>query len=238
MLVSKLCAVEKLSQQQCEAMYHLLTRHFENVIREVFLQDLYCKNWVLLIEERESDALKAFSTLQFQLFTFAGEQNCVVYSGDTISDPSVWSNTLLPRAWIAAVNTLHRNYAHLKLYWLLISSGFRTYRFLPTFWNEFYPRYDLPTPAHAQDLLHYLGDLYYKDNYQPVTGLVRFVQPQVLRGDLITVPEERQTNPHIQFFLDQNPGYSQGDELVCLTEICYKNLTKAGQRMWHSAPPL
>jgi hypothetical protein len=51
---------------------------------------------------------------------------------------------------------------------------------------------------------------------------------------LIEIPSGRQTNRHIQFFEEKNPDYRLGDELVCLTEINYDNLTLAGQRMWRS----
>jgi len=33
------------------------------------------------------------------------------------------------------------------------------------------------------------------------------------------------------FFLEKNPGYVNGDELVCLTEIRNGNYTPAGERM-------
>ncbi|MFH7029318.1 MAG: hypothetical protein ACHBN1_28975 [Heteroscytonema crispum UTEX LB 1556] len=54
----------------------------------------------------------------------------------------------------------------------------------------------------------------------------------MLRGCLKGIPQERLQDPHIQFFALHNPGHLQGDELVCLTEICEENLTPAGKRMW------
>jgi hypothetical protein len=39
-------------------------------------------------------------------------------------------------------------------------------------------------------------------------------------------------DPHVAFFLNRNPGWRRGDELVCLTEIAFENLTPAGRRMW------
>ena len=38
-------------------------------------------------------------------------------------------------------------------------------------------------------------------------------------------------DPHIAFFLERNPGFVRGDELVCLTRIDEQNLTPAGRRM-------
>ncbi|OUL32763.1 hypothetical protein [Nostoc sp. 106C] len=231
---SWLVPVQKLQPSDRIAMYALLNNHFKGVTWDAFQADLERKNWVLLLREEITNTLKGFSTLMLSQTTFFGERITVVYSGDTIVDPSAWSSTTLPRTWIAAVNFLREYYTENKLYWLLICSGFRTYRFLPTFWQEFYPRYDAVTPANSANLMANLAQEYYGDFYEEATGIVRFQQPQILREGLIEIPTGRQTNPHIQFFEEKNPGYRLGDELVCLTEISYDNLTRAGQRMWQS----
>jgi hypothetical protein len=219
-------------------MYRLFTAYFAGVAWAGFLSDLDRKNWVVLLKEETTHTLKGFSTLLLGQTQFAGEPMSVVYSGDTIIDPSIWSSAILPKAWIAAINYLHRRYAPGKLYWLLICSGFRTYRFLPTFWQTFYPRYDRETPAAVAALITFLAESYYQNCYEPATGIVRFSNPQVLRSQLLEIPSGRQTNPHVRFFEQQNPGYRHGDELVCLTEICPDNLTRAGQRMWQAESSL
>jgi hypothetical protein len=219
-------------------MYALLKNHFEGITWQVFQSDLERKNWVLLLKDETSDTLKGFSSLMFCQTSFAGETISVVYSGDTIVDPSAWSSTALPRNWIAAIDFLRQQYPHQKLYWLLICSGFRTYRFLPAFWQEFYPRYDAKTPDREANLMASLAREYYGNFYQEAEGIVRFHHPQILRDGLIEIPTGRQTNPHIQFFEAKNPGYRLGDELVCLTEIRYNNLTRAGQRMWQAKSTL
>ncbi|MFM7426177.1 MAG: hypothetical protein ACKO7W_14495 [Elainella sp.] len=214
-------------------MYRLLQNYFEGTQPEVFAADLQQKNWVILIED-DQGALKGFSTLLLYETAFAGETITVVYSGDTIVDPSAWSSSVLPRAWISAVRYLRQQYSHGRFYWLLISSGFRTYRFLPTFWREFYPRYDAATPADLTALTDFLCWNQFQHHYDQDAGIVRLPQPQSLCEQLRQIPSERLQDPHIAFFLQHNPGYGQGDELVCLTELTETNLTAAGRRMWHS----
>jgi hypothetical protein len=239
---SRLIQVEMLSAGDREAMYHLLSKHFQGVTWDGFLTDLYRKNWVLCLEEADTHILKGFTTLRWQPMLVEGNSSNVLYSGDTIVDPSAWQSALLPRAWIAAVYWL-QHYSPIaqpqqRLYWLLICSGFRTYRFLPTFCREYYPRYDQPTPAVTAQLMAQLAQSYYLEEYQSTTGIVHLTHPQILRDNLIGIPKGRQANPHIQFFTDQNPGYRQGDELVCFTEFCDTNLTRAGHRIWQSAQSL
>ncbi len=213
------------------AMYGLLNAHFAGATPEVFETDLGLKNWVLLLKD-ESRALKGFSTLLMYDITFEGELITVVYSGDTIVDPSVWSSSALSVAWIAAVNQLKEQYEGAKLYWLLISSGFRTYRFMPTFWQTFYPRHDRPIPSKSRRLMQFLCRRQFGEWYDEAAGVVRLPAPQQLRGHLEGIPPERLRNPHVRFFAQQNPGADRGDELVCLTEISEDNLTRAGRRMW------
>lgn len=227
-----LIRTENLLPHQREKMYLLLSTHFNGVKPEVFDTDLLEKNWVILLEDQQQKALQGFSTLKIYETEFAGEVISVVYSGDTIVDPSAWSSSVLSKTWINSVNQLRQQYSKGKLYWLLICSGYRTYRFLPTFWKEFYPRYDTATPAKTSALLKFLAQNQFGKYYDEERGIVRFPCPQILKNELLEIPTERLKNSHINFFLKKNPGYIQGDELVCLTEISESNLTHAGRKMW------
>lgn len=229
MMHSQLVPIQTLSGDDCDAMYYLLKHHFKGVTPSAFTHDLANKNWVILIKNQRLQ-LKGFSTLRLYDVAVQGENLSVVYSGDTIVDPTAWSSATLPRAWIQAINQLRS--PDKRLFWLLISSGFRTYRLLPTFWQVFYPHYDRPTPIAMQQLMDDLAQQQFGEAYDAHTGLVRFPQPQMLSPILGTIPPERRSDPHIQFFEQANPDHGQGDELVCLTEICAENLTAAGQRMW------
>jgi hypothetical protein len=118
----------------------------------------------------------------------------------------------------------------------LLASGFRTYRFLPVFWQQFYPRDNHPTPAEMQRLLDRLAHDKFGSQFNSATGIVRFENPQRLRSGLDQVPPGRDRDPHIQFFLARNPSHADGDELVCLTELSRENLTAAGRRMMPARP--
>ncbi|MGV3532088.1 MAG: hypothetical protein ACO1QR_06930 [Chthoniobacteraceae bacterium] len=220
---------DTLFHAQREEMFSLLSSHFEGVTRAQFERDLAEKNWV--IEIRRDGCLMGFSTLLVCELEFEGQPITAIYSGDTIVAPEAWGSPALARTWIAAVNHLSAGSGLRPCYWLLLTSGFRTYRFLPVFWREFFPHYALQTPAAGQRLLDHLASSHYGSSYDPATGIVRFAQPQRLRGKLGDTPENRTLDPHIAFFLSRNPGHHHGDELVCITEISERNLTAAGRRM-------
>ena len=211
-------------------MHDLLAQHFLGVDRQTFLRDLSEKNWVVLLED-DSGALRGFSTFLIYATTVDRRPLTVVYSGDTIVEPSAWGSPALPRAWIRAVYDVARDYPEGDLYWLLLTSGFRTYRFVSVFLRDFYPRFDAPTPLESQQLLDALSTERFGPAYDALAGLVRFSKPQVLRERLSGVPDGRSADPHVRFFLERNPGHIDGDELVSLASLARENLTAAGTRM-------
>ena len=223
-----------LTQSELHSMYRLLCDYFEGVTLAQFSQDLAGKNWVILIESAER--IVGFSTLLAYETLVDGEICSVIYSGDTIVAKEAWRSSALSRGWIESVAKLRELYPRGRYLWLLITSGFRTYRFLPLFWRDFFPRFDQSTPADWKRLTDSLATERFHHSYDPATGLVRFENPQRLRGSLAEIPAGRKADPHIDFFASCNPRHMQGDELVCITELSPQNLTPAGRRMATALP--
>jgi hypothetical protein len=230
-IVAQTCAPSELALAERDEMLALLRRHFDGVTRDGFDRDLAEKNVVLTLRDSSTGALTGFSTMLVYETSIGGSPVSVVCSGDTISDPSTWNSAALPREWIAAVNRLRGAYPNGPYYWLLITSGFRTYRLLSTFWQRFYPRYDQPSSPREKRLLDSLTAERFRDGYDASSGIVRLERPQVLRPHLCGIPPRRMDDPHVAFFAQRNPGHTRGDELACLCELSEDNLTRAGRRM-------
>jgi hypothetical protein len=229
---TQLLEVYRLGQPDRTAMYELLNTYFAGVTPEGFAADLANKHWVLLLWDELTGLLQGFTTLRVDQLEWDGELINVVSSGDTIVDPETWGNSALPKAWVQAIQQIQRVAPPGRFYWLLICSGYRTYRFLPVFAQNFYPRYDRSMPWREAALLDCLATARYGDCYDSARGIVRFARPQRLRSGLSGIPAGRLSDPHIAFFARTNLGHDDGDELVCLTEICPANLTAAGRRIW------
>jgi hypothetical protein len=230
-IVSRVCAPVELSRGERDEAFALLALHFDGVAREQFEADLAEKNVVLTLRDAASGALTGFSTMLVYETTVAGSLVSVVCSGDTITDPTAWSSPALPREWIAAVNRLRGDYPRGRYYWLLITSGFRTYRLLSTFWERFHPRHDEQTSPDRNRMLDALAAERFGDRYDARDGIVRFARPQVLRPHLAGIQPQRMNDPHVAFFARRNPGHVRGDELACLCELSEDNLSRAGRRM-------
>ena len=218
----------RLTDADVRGMFTLLSAFFTGVDERTFAHDLGEKSHAIVLED-DRGVLRGFSTMLVYRSQAAGVDATVVYSGDTIVDREWWGSPALAVSWLRAAWGLTSRADAGNVYWLLLTSGFRTYRFLPVFWREFYPRVDGSPEAKA--FADTLARERFGDGYDAAAGIVRFARPQVLVPELLDVPAGRTGDPHVDFFLERNPGYVRGDELVCVTNIGAHNLTPAGRRI-------
>jgi hypothetical protein len=221
----------ELSDSDVQAMFQVFSENFDGGTMEIFERDLSSKNWVILLLDSVTNEIEGFSTLALYETAFNSNPLSVVYSGDTIIRREYWGTPQLPSTWI---KTVLEKSAHMvqPLYWLLISSGYKTYRFLTVFYKEFYPRHDIPTPPDTQALMEHLATQRFGDDYHCEEGVVRFANGATpLREGISEVTNERLHDPHVAFYIARNPGYVRGDELVCITRVHPDNFTPAGRRM-------
>lgn len=220
-----------LSNFDVQSMFDIFSKNFDGATLEIFEHDLGSKNWVILLRDATTNELEGFSTLALYETTFNNKPLSVVYSGDTIIRREYWGTPQLPSTWIKTVLEKSANMVQ-PLYWLLISSGYKTYRFLTVFYKEFYPRHDIPTPPDIQSLMEHLASQRFGPDYHCEEGVVRFRDGATpLREGVAEVTDERLHDPHVAFYIARNPGYVHGDELVCIARVHPDNFTPAGRRM-------
>jgi hypothetical protein len=230
-ITSTLLPRQEVDASRVGQMLDLFKAHFDGVENQIFLEDLAEKTHVLLLEDEVG--IVGFTTLRLYTTQFRGESISVLFSGDTIVAPEARKSPLLSSSWIGAVESIRATCPEGRpFYWFLICSGYRTYRFLPLFFREFYPRHNEETPEAMGALMHQLASERYGANYSGESGVVRLPGRQTpLRGEDGRIPESRRKNPHIAFFEARNPRHMEGEELVCITRPLPDNLTRAGERM-------
>ena len=157
--------VPRTTVQERDAMYALFESYFAGTDRTRFESDLAEKDGVILL--RDGDRICGFST-----FKWIDDGDIVAFfSGDTIVDREYWGETVLSRMW-AKIAFAKADQTDRKVYWFLISSGYKTWRFLPVFFREFYPHPEIATPPDIQCIIDNLGARKFGDEY--ADGIVRF----------------------------------------------------------------
>jgi hypothetical protein len=200
------------------------------VIQRRFMSDLAEKDWVIVL--RDGKKLAGFSTIQVIRLRVCGRARIFLFSGDTIVDRDYWRNPALAGSFGHFMLRMLSEHRGTPVYWFLISKGYRTYRFLPVFFNRFYPTCLRRTPENYQRLLDSVARHKFGHAYDADSGLIRVAgKKDWLRSSFGQVPSSRQHDPHVAFFLERNPEHARGDELACVTPVSKANLNRFARRV-------
>jgi hypothetical protein len=214
-------------------MAALYFAYYEGTDENQFLTDLDNKTEALLVYHAGS--LVGFTTLQYYLPTWQGGPIRVVYSGDTIVDRAHWGQQALAYTWIAHMGEIMRQTPDLPMYWFLIVKGHRTYRYLPAFGKSFYPHWTIDR-SDLKPLADALAREKFGDDYNPRTGVVEFSRSRGhLKQEIALPTPEECGKPAVRYFLQRNPDYRRGHELVCLCEISEQNMKPLTRRIFSQA---
>ena len=234
LIVPQVVEVAALAAATRTDMYGLYARHYDATDHLRFQSDLDDKHFVVLLHD-EAGALQGFSTIAEYERELDGRRIGVLFSGDTVIDAQHWGQQALAFAWLRFAGSRKALAPQRPLYWFLISKGHRTYRFLTAFAHAFWPAYDRPTPAAAQTLMNTLARERFGSAYDATSGLIRFARSQGhLQAPFASISEAHRRKREVEFFLNRNPGYADGDELVCLCELAAKNLRPIARRVFCS----
>ena len=228
MLTTEIKPVAELTPAERRSMFYLMASNYDNVCQQKFIRDLEEKDGAILIRDANNQ-IQGLSTYKVMACHFRRELISVIVSGDTIINPQFWGSYAIFYAFAELIADLQ---SQKRLYWLLLSKGIRTYLMLPLFFHNFYPDYRCPTPEYESALISHLARSRYTDAYIEEQGIL-FFEPAAdcLNEKLAAIPEGREQNPHVQFFLQKNPGYTRGNELVCLADLDRQNWRRQAWRI-------
>lgn len=223
-------APTELSIQQRNDMWALYQSCYDASSPELFLSDLSKKTEVLLLSQHGQ--LVGFTTLETFPWQRGGLSLKVLYSGDTIVDPSHWGQQALAFAWIRRVGQIKHEQPQLPLYWLLIVKGHRTFKYLPTFSRTFYPHWN-DRNEELQELADELAHEKFGRHYNPESGVVEFTRSRGQLKPTIAEPSATELRKEcVRFFLAKNPHFRIGHELVCLCALEESNMKPLTRRLF------
>lgn len=233
-LVAETKRPPELSSTVRDVLFSLLSESFDRVSRVEFELDLKEKDQVVLLVDQAGE-VKGFSTFMFKS---VGDGVGVLYSGDTIIDQAFWGSQELPRAGLAIAMEAVSSGRAAVIYWLLISKGYKTFRYLPLLFKEFYP--NPAVPEIPRDMLAVAAGVL-GPKFGPLLdldlGIVRSggKGPRLKQGVADLTPG-RLKDSDIAFFSSLNPGWSDGDNLICMARVHPDNFTRAAIRLSANRP--
>ena len=226
-LTGQICPISEISQHDRNQMFALMQRYYENIDRDTFEQDLDEKDVAIVARNRDDRSVCGFSTQVIYDQQIGQATVHVLFSGDTIVDRRFWGDNPLAQLWGRLALSLIDQFPHDRLYWFLISKGYKTYRFLPVFFREFYPRYDFPTPPWARTLISEIATARFGQQFCASTGILKATEESCrLRRTVAELTTHRMKNPHLAYFNQANPGHIDGDELCCIAPLSRENFCR------------
>lgn len=223
-----------LSARDRRELAELYLKYYTATDEERFLADLDEKDEVLIIDFDGRPV--GFTTLRIYTHSWRGAPIRVVFSGDTVVEQAHWGQQALAHGWIGRMARLKARDGQ-PLFWFLIVKGHRTYRYLPAFFKRYHPHHGAQ-PDELKPLADALARERFGESYNPLSGVVSFDRPHGHLAAEYTEPtEQERARPEVRYFLQRNPGYRRGDELVCLAEISETNLRPYTLRAFTRAMP-
>lgn len=225
---SRIVSIASLSVRQIEQMFRLMAKYYQNMVKETFLKDLREKKEAILLVD-QSGMIRGFSTIAAMACDIGGETVSAIFSGDTIIDKDYRNNTELSNCFCSYLWSNAQG--DRRCYWYLISKGYKTYRHLSVFFNDFCPSFMNETSEFERELIEKLSRIRYGGRFNKETGILEAENGAVcLKCGLSERESANLDNPHIRYFFEKNPGFIQGDELACIAEVRSDNITKAFRR--------
>jgi hypothetical protein len=223
--------ISGLTEKERRSLASLYLAYYSGTSEARFINDLNDKTEILLVYC--DDVLVGFTTLQLYERKWNKHPVRIVYSGDTVVEQAHWGQQTLAFSWIARMGEIRREQPDIPLYWLLIVKGHRTFKYLPTFGKSFYPHWSIDR-SDLKPLADFLAQDKFGANYNLTTGVVEFpVSHGQLRDDIAWPTDEQASLPAVKFFLERNPQFAQGHELVCLCEIEEANMKPMTKRIFN-----
>ncbi len=161
---------------------------------------------------------------------FRSENSTILFTSSVVIDEPYRRHNLIQRTGFEVFLRARLRHPFRPIYWFFDTFSYKSYGLLPRNFVEFWPRYDRPTPERQAALIDHLAQKRYGTAWRPEQGIVERSGQKKLKPATAAVEPKLLADPNIRFFVTTNPGYQEGDMLVCLCPLTLKNWLYAANK--------
>lgn len=228
-LEGSIVKINQVSKEQLKEMYFLMVEFYNNITEKNFFKDFLEKDYCIILKDREN-RIKGFSTQKILTLNYKGKNIHGVFSGDTVIHKENWGSFSLFQVFSKFFFTYGEQYDN--FYWFLIVKGHKTYKILPTFLKKFYPNFKETTPPEIKSLMDFFGSIHCPEEYNSVTGVIEYNDiKDSLKEGIADITNKELRDNHVKFFLQKNPYYEKGNDLVCIASLKKENLRERAKKI-------
>lgn len=212
----------ELLEQDITEMYQLVDSFYDNMNPKEFLRTLAKKDYVFLVRSPYG-AIRAFTTIQ--LFQILGRKpkSQGILLGDIITHQNFAGEKNL--IWEVLVRFEQIPSKYVERYVFLTCRDCWTYHAFQDSFNRFYPSEEQDTPIYIKRILNLFGEYYFNGEYEIANGIIKNrCFPRKMKESRRKMREDAMARDAMKkgenaYFLMRNPGFADGDGLICIAEL-------------------
>lgn len=167
---------------------------------------------------------------------FEGKKACAIYTGNTwVRNDFRNANLIQSLAFISMLEAKARYPLH-RLYWFFGSNNYMSYRLMYRNFDQFWPSPNEQTPNWEHSYMQHLGITFFDETLNKDTLVWSQPYSRSFKDSDTQLSEKLMQDTYIQYYLERNPGYTQGDRLMCMAPLdrnTIPNIVKqSAKRLW------
>jgi len=227
-----LVAAQTIDDPTIKRLFRLMEDHYDEMSITQFGKDLHGKDYVGLIKD-DNQIVQGFTTFIVNPKETGTAEYNIVFSGDTILAKEHWGSQIMMQGWCNTIGQLLSTDRKKDWYWYLLSKGHRTYMYLPLFFQHYHPALE---PSEYVTQMTAVADAVssklYGEDWKSEEGVIRFSKSLgQLKPDLAADTFNKTSSKWVNFFLERNPGFHQGEELVCVAKLAVDNVLRSAKKL-------
>lgn len=223
---------DRINFSTVKRLFQLMVIHYDEMTFEQFHEDLAGKDYVGLIKDN-IDVVQGFTTFVVNPKNTGTPDYNIVFSGDTIISKEHWGSQIMMQGWCNTIGRLMSTDPNKQWYWYLLSKGHRTYMYLPLFFDHYFPALE-PSEYNEEmtAVAHEVSSKLYGNDWKPKEGVLRFESSLgQLKPDLAADTRNKTSSKWVNFFLERNPGFDKGEELVCVAKLAVEHVRRSAKQL-------
>lgn len=219
--VIELVASADLDQVARAELFEFCDR-FSSRHRNRFEAQLAKDETVFLVRARTTRHLVGFGTLSVIEVEHEVKKASIIYVGWTMISPEFRKHGITQRLGFREFIKQRLRHPLRDIYWMITSSTLNSYLVVVRNFRDSYPQVNRDWPrresAYVEQVLNRLGS-----EWDPKTGVVGRGGVSFYREGRVDHGAVDANDADIAFYARANPGQSEGDSLVCLAPLTFKN---------------
>lgn len=197
-----------------------------------YADSLAHKTWICLHRNAADGRLvgQVSARLSLETHPLDGRPVAIFSTHHAAVDPVFRGAGLVQRSVLRFCLAARRRHPFVRMLLSFDAMGYGSYLHLAHGLADCWPRHDAPMPPEHFALLDHILSRDYAEAWVRERGVLRWPQRRLRAGAARITPQMMAADPHLQFFAGANPGHEQGESLVCVAPVSWRNFRHA---LWH-----